>query len=60
MYTIDHCLGKSLYLADILSGAPLRGPMDAIEEREGEQFLEAVIASMPAKEDRWSVYTEKA
>ena len=60
-YTVHHCPGKSLYLADALSRAPVKCPpeeVDTVVEREAEKYLQAVISSIPANEDRLDVYQQ--
>ena len=47
-YTIHHAPGKSLYLADTLSRAPVREPskeINAFNDYEVEKFVEAAISS---------------
>ena len=60
-YTVHHCPGKSLYLADALSRAPVKGPpeeVDKVVEREAEKYLQAVISSIPANKDCLDVYRQ--
>jgi len=50
-YTIHHSPGKSLYLADTLSRAPLGIPTDEVDslaEKEVESFVGVVVAALPA------------
>ena len=60
-YTIQHVPGKSLYTADTLSRAPLKGPSDtaAVSFRETEQFVQAIRAVLPASADRLEAYAQK-
>ena len=61
-YSICHVPGKLLNTADALSRAPLQVPEDdttsisLAKEREVEAFIEAVVASLPAKQDRLDDY----
>ena len=62
-YTIYHCPGKALYLADTLSRAPLRdqpGEIDSITEgvKGVEKFVEAVISALPADQDHLERYAQ--
>ena len=58
-YTIYHSPGKSLYLADTLSRAPIntlpqKSDMDA--EKETENLVDSVITSLPAEEASLETY----
>jgi len=58
-YTIHHVPGKTLYTADALSRAPLKGASDASGcslSDEIERFVQAVTASLPANQDRLDSY----
>ena len=53
-YTIHHVPGKTLYTADALSRALLKGTSvpSCYSCNEIEQFVQAVTASLPANQDR--------
>ena len=62
-YTIYHCPGKALYLADTLSRAPLReqpGELDSITVgvQGVKKFVEAVISALPADQDHLERYAQ--
>ena len=60
-YEIFHSPGKSLYLADTLSRAPLCTgieEVDSIAEQEVEDFANGIIAAIPASPDRLDTYRE--
>ena len=60
-YTIRHVPGKTLYTADMLSRAPIQDLSVAscppIPE-ETEQFIQVVMASVPADQDRLDSYSK--
>ena len=60
-YTVHYSPGKSLYLADTLSRAPLKVPsegLNTLTDQEVENFVEAVVSSLPASADRINVYRQ--
>ena len=59
-YTIHHIPGKLLYTADTLSRAPVGLPQesDQIQEKEAEQWVCAVIQSLPASQQRLQDYVK--
>ena len=61
-YSIHHSPGKSLYLADTLSRAPLQGvSVDEVEyltEQEVEKFVDSVVSGLPAHSDRLDKYRQ--
>ena len=58
-YTIHHVPGKTLYTADTLSRAPSTKPSSLISRHstEVEQFIQSVIAALPASSDRLDSYS---
>ena len=57
-YTISHVPGKLLYTADALSRAPVTVTNDSQhqDDIETEQFVQAVISSLPVSKDRLGEY----
>ena len=58
-YTIHHVPGKTLYTADTLSRAPSTKPSSLISHRSTEvkQFIQSVIAALPASSNRLDSYS---
>ena len=50
-YSISHVPGKTFYIPDILSRAPLNTPDANGVEKDTETFMQAVIAGIPASKD---------
>ena len=55
-YAVHHSPGKSLYLADTLSRAPIPSDDPVPESTDVEAFVNAVVQSLPASKDRLEVY----
>ena len=57
-YSIFHSPGKSLYLADTLSRAPINGEEEAtiLAAMEVEEFVNVAIQSLPAGDERLEAY----
>ena len=60
-YTIHHAPGKTLYTADMLSRAPIQEFSEkdiSLTPEETEKFVEVVVASLPANQDRLDDYSK--
>lgn len=57
-YNISHVPGKLLCTADTLSRAPVSHTVDKREDMEMESFVQAIISSLPAGQDRLSEYRQ--
>ena len=57
-YDISHVPGKLLYTADTLSRAPVCRAVEEREDVEMESFVQAIISSLPAGQDRLSEYRQ--
>lgn len=58
LYSIHYTPGKQLCLADALSRAPLPNIQDSIQIEEVERFVESVISSLPAHDDRLNEFRQ--
>ena len=60
-YSIDHTLGKTLYIPDTLSRVPL--PMIELEDTHlqdsAEKLMEVAIANLPVSNEKLVKYTEE-
>ena len=57
-YNIHHVPGKSLYIADTLSRAPLHEAVEATScsSTETEQFIQVITAGLPASADHLEAF----
>ena len=55
-YSIHYVTCKELYTPDTLSRAPLPNTLECKALEETEMFVEAIIASLPAHNDRLNEY----
>ena len=55
-YRIVHVPGKTLYIANTLSRAPVSTTNTEEVEKDTEAFLQAVISSIPASKDYMDEY----
>ena len=60
-YSIHHVPGKSLYVADTLSRAPLQVTSNdsaTQSAEEIERFIQVVTSTLPADKDRLDIYAK--
>ncbi len=58
LYSIHYTPGKQLCLADALSRAPLPNVQDSIQIEEVKIFVQSVVSSLPAHDDRLNEFRQ--